>query len=845
MRIGILLAFLCSAMQVLAAVPTVDRGLQPNLGQLDPQVAFAGRQAGVELFVTRQSELVHRLQAADGRAWALVERLQTDVPLEPVASEVLESSITLLQGDRSSTAALVGRVDLGEPWAGIRADVRVAQGGFEKRFHLSPGADVQAIRVRVDGARSLAVAADGHLQLSTDLGEVELSAPIAWQEIDGLQVPVEVAYLRVSDRLYGFRLGPHDGAHGVVIDPILRSTFAGAAGDESVTAVVATDDGVYLAGGTTSFNFPGTAGGAQPTLVITGSSSSGHNAFVARFSPDLRTLHQTTYFGRFGPMTNTSGQQGGVMLRDIAVDATSVYLTGSTPGTGTHVPTTPGAPQSQSPGLQDGFVARLSRDLTQLRAATYLGGSADDQLWPIEVNAHGVYVAGQGASTQLPGLSAGAFNSPPAPAGSGAAFVTRLNHDLSSVLATSWISGGGWDMNPRAMALGEDGSVYVAGDGSRGLFNTIGAFQPNRPSTGVVSDGFVVRLSHDLGSLHRSTYLGSTGADRIDAIAVAEGVLYVAGTTGSGNFPVAPDGALTTWRSGHGFVAALGLDLSNRVGGTFYGGTNGSVSIGGMVVHDGSVYMGGSTDSTTLPATVDGAEPHNPGAFICGFGVRINAALTTFRQASYVACNVGQVVQVYGVGVANDQLYFGGRTRALALPGGSEGAQVVNGGQHDGFLILATADLAPPRPTADLAIAKTASPRRLAGRWIRYQITVDNHGPDTAANARILDTLPPELAAAGWVCNGGAGAQCPVASGAGGLDVQATLPVGGRLVFDLCGLAHNAPALVVNTAQVVVSEATLDPVSANNTASAVTEDPSLFADGFEAFTLPSWCPQAP
>lgn len=845
MRMRFLLLLLCGVGPAWSSVPSVVQGLQPNLGQLDARVAFAGRQPGVDLFVTREGELVHWLHSAEGGAWVLVERLQTDAALHPIAAEQLESNLTVLQHGDSSSARFASRIDLGEPWPGIRADLRIADGGFEKRFHLAPGVSPRAIRVRLDGAQALTVSEDGRLRLRTGLGEVEMSAPIAWQDIEGRQVPVDVVYAIAEESGYGFRLGEHDPRHGVVIDPIVRSTFAGAAGDESVSAVVATDDAVYLAGSTSSFNFPGTTGGAQPNLVITGSSSSGNNAYVARFSPDLRTLYQATYFGRFGPMTNTTGQQGGVTLRDIAVDATGVYLSGTTPGTGIQVPTTAGAAQTVSPGLQDGFVARLSRDLTQLQAATYLGGASDDQVWPIGVNENGVYVAGQGASTSLPGLAAGAFNAAPSPTGSGAAFVSRLSHDLAAVLATSWISTGGWDMDSYALALGEDGSVYVAGDGTRGLFNTNGAFQPNRASTGFVSDGFVVRLSADLGTLHRSTWLGGSGDERIDAIKVHEGALYLAGTTGSANFPVAPDGALATWSGGNGFVFALSLDLAQRLGGTFYGGSNGSVSIGGLAAHEGSIYLAGTTSSTTLLATAGGAEPTNANQGVCGFGLRLNAALTTFRQASYVACNAGNTVQVFGLGLANDLLYFGGRTMSLTLPGAGDGAQAMNGGQHDGFLILGTADLGPPRPVADLAITKTASPRRIAGRWIRYQVTVDNLGPDTAANARVLDPLPAELATAGWSCTGGNGALCPGTGAAGGIDVQATLPVGGRLVFDLCALANDAPALVVNTAQVIASENTLDPVSANNSATAITNDPSLFADGFEGFVLPPWCPTVP
>lgn len=106
----------------------------------------------------------------------------------------------------------------------------------------------------------------------------------------------------------------------------------------------------------------------------------------------------------------------------------------------------------------------------------------------------------------------------------------------------------------------------------------------------------------DLSTLHRSTYLGSGGSDRIDSLAVGNGKLYVTGGAGSNNFPVPGSGAITTWGSGSAFVAMLATDLSTIDGASYYLG-NAGVSVAEVVLGGSDVFLTGSTAATTLPAT--------------------------------------------------------------------------------------------------------------------------------------------------------------------------------------------------------------------------------------------------
>lgn len=159
--------------------------------------------------------------------------------------------------------------------------------------------------------------------------------------------------------------------------------------------------------------------------------------------------------------------------------------------------------------LGNAFVARYSRDLTQLLQATYFG-SANGSALTIQQMALGndsLYIVGNAPAGSLPtGQSQGAQAS----AGSGQdAFVARLATDLRSLQASSYFGG---DQNDSAhgVSMGGDG-VYVAG-------STSSSNLPGRMAGAVPTivnqfnaDAFVARFSADLGTLHASSYLSGAG----------------------------------------------------------------------------------------------------------------------------------------------------------------------------------------------------------------------------------------------------------------------------------------------------------------------------------------------
>src|SRR5690606_29637461 len=104
----------------------------------------------------------------------------------------------------------------------------------------------------------------------------------------------------------------------------------------------------------------------------------------------------------------------------------------------------------------------------------------------------------------------------------------------------------------------------------------------------------------------------------------------------------------------------------------------------------------------------------------------------------------------------------------------------------DGYILTATADLAGPKPNADIVVTKTGSLLREANYYIRYLVSISNIGPDAASEVLIEDTLPAEVVVATWQCTGLTGANCPQGSGSNSISETATIPVGGKLEYAIC-----------------------------------------------------------
>ncbi|NOY45344.1 MAG: hypothetical protein GXP50_07825, partial [Deltaproteobacteria bacterium] len=386
--------------------------------------------------------------------------------------------------------------------------------------------------------------------------------------------------------------GPTD-AFVVKLDPdgnLVYATYLGGSGYEEAYAVAVDGAGnVYVAGSTTSDNFPTT------TTAVQTDYKGMNDAFVAKLNPGGTALVYATYLG---------GRRNEWTFA-VAVDgAGNAYVAGWTDSD--NFPTTTTAVQPDYKGGNDGFVAKLNAGGTALEYATYLGGRWGDQAHAVAVDGAGnAYVAGWTESDNFP-TTASAVQ-PYYGGGVGDGFVAKLNAGGTALEYATYLGGRYEDM-ANAVAVDDAGNAYVAGWTESDTFPTTASAV--QPGFGGVRDAFVAKLNAGGTALEYATYLGGRWGDEAWAVAVdGAGNVYVAGWTTSDNFPTTAS-AVQPDPSGmeDAFVAKLNPGGTVLEYATYLGGSGGDDEVWAVAVDGGgNVYVAGWTSSSDFLASTGAA----------------------------------------------------------------------------------------------------------------------------------------------------------------------------------------------------------------------------------------------
>ena len=170
------------------------------------------------------------------------------------------------------------------------------------------------------------------------------------------------------------------------------------------------------------------------------------------------------------------------------------------------------------------------------------------------------------------------------------------------VLYSTYLGGGAGDFG-LAVTVDAQGNAFLTGNTFSINFPLAAPFQAT--NQGGLEDVFVTKLNQAGTALVYSTYLGGTGGDSANSIAVdAQGNAYVAGLTTSDDFPITA-GSLQVTKDlvSDAFVTKLNPSGSALVYSTYLGGDNLDQIFGLAVSADGRAYVAGRTDSTRLAAT--------------------------------------------------------------------------------------------------------------------------------------------------------------------------------------------------------------------------------------------------
>lgn len=637
---------------------------EANQGQFDPQVKFASRLSGYDLFLT-STEAVLALPAA-----AVRMKLTGANPRPLVAGlDELSGKSNYFTGDdpkkwRTGVPGFA-RVCYEDVYPGISLIYYGNQQYLEYDFIVAPGADPAVISLAFEGANGLRLDPCGDLVIETASGEVRHREPAVYQEAQGVRQAVEGRYALGEGGEVAFEVGEYDKAKPLVIDPILSySTYLGGSGaDEATDIAVDATGSVYLVGHTTSSNFP-VASAFQPDFH---GSISIPDVFVTKLSQAGDSIVYSTYLGG-------SGNDLGL---GIALDATgNAYVTGFTGSP--DFPTRPGSFSTAHKGNNDAFVTKLNAQGAALVYSTFLGGvQGQERGNAIAVDAAGnAYVAGKTTSSDFP-LTTGAFQT--TKRGFEDAFVTKLNAQGAALVYSTFL-GGNSDLDEAIdVAVDSSGHAYVTGATASANFPvTNQALQRNfGGGTVFFGDAFVTKLNAEGSALDYSTYLGGSEGDEGKGIAVdATGSAYVTGLSQSTNFPTS--NAIQRTKAGVGvcedifsncsdaFVTRLSASGRELIYSTYLGGgsqiplrATGDSASDIAIDAAGNAYVTGTTSSTDFP-TANALQPANAG-FGDAFVAKVNATGSDFGYSTYfggggdegaVAIAVDQAGNVYVAGVA-------------------------------------------------------------------------------------------------------------------------------------------------------------------------------------------------
>ncbi len=399
---------------------------------------------------------------------------------------------------------------------------------------------------------------------------------------------------------------------------LVYSTYLGGTGADTATAIAVDASGdAYVTGTTTSPNFPTTSGVFQPGYAGNG------DAFVTQINSAGSKLVYSSYLGGtladFGqgiavdtsgnayvtgstqsvdfptvkPLQSSNGGASDAFVAKVNFSGTqlvySTYLGGSQADVGQAVRVdtsgnayvmgytfsadfpTVNPLQRSNAGQSDAFVSEVNGPGSALVFSTYLGGSGVDKGFGIARDTSGnIYLTGLTQSTDFPTTSS-AFQA--TNRGPSSAFATKLNPSASGMLYSTFLGGSGANQG-NGIAVDSSGDAFVTGFTQASDFPTANAVQAILGISGggscgstVCADAFVSQLNPSGNALVYSTYLGGSGADFGQAIALdSTGNPYVAGSTSSRNFPAIAGAFQGSLAGVAGTAFAVKIDKSNAPG---------------------------------------------------------------------------------------------------------------------------------------------------------------------------------------------------------------------------------------------------------------------------------------
>jgi hypothetical protein len=377
---------------------------------------------------------------------------------------------------------------------------------------------------------------------------------------------------------------------------IYATIIGGSDSDASVGIAVDAQGSAYVAGNTSSSDFPLSVGAFKQTCLKSGGLQKCREGFVLKLNPAGTGLRYSTYLGLLG----FTGEIGGLALDS----AGHAYVTGSVnTETSTDLSTTAGAFQDTCRAnlplysCDDVFVTKLDPTGSALVYSTFLGSSLGERSSAIAVDSEGnAYIAGDTVGADFPataGVVQPTCRISEVDSSCRDAFVAKLNPTGSALVYSTFLGGKYFD-GIYDIAVDSVGSAYVVGGTSSSDFPTTSGVFREAASGG----GFLSKLNPFGSALVYSTYLDFVSVSvTLDAVNNA----YVAGSRptpvvcargGFGQFPIHCQSA---------FVAKLNTIGTELTYSAYFGGDRDTFGLDVAVDAAGNAYLVGYAGSSNFP----------------------------------------------------------------------------------------------------------------------------------------------------------------------------------------------------------------------------------------------------
>ncbi|MDP3000262.1 MAG: SBBP repeat-containing protein [Bryobacterales bacterium] len=311
-----------------------------------------------------------------------------------------------------------------------------------------------------------------------------------------------------------------------------------------------------------------------------------------------------------------------------------------------------------------------------LSYSTYLGGFRNDRAWGMAVDSSGcAYLVGESLSTNFPAANALQAVSK----GNTDVFVTKLNASGTGMVFSTYLGGTDVDVGS-GIALDVAGNIYITGYTRSAAFPTTAGVYRTVKSGG--EDAFVAKLAPTGGSLVYSTFVGASGNDRAQAIAVdASGNAHIAGYTNSVAFPTISAAQAAFGGSTDAFAAKLNTTGTALVYSTFLGGSSNDTAGGIAVDSSGNAYIAGQTQSPNFP--VRSAYQTNKAGGGDAFVAKLSAA-GAFIFSTYLGGKGADSAKAIALDASN--IYLTGNTYSIDFPTSTGAFQRAKSGEYDAFV---------------------------------------------------------------------------------------------------------------------------------------------------------------